>query len=146
MKLIMPLLILSLLCGCTAAQVRQEFFGMSAEDVRADKNKQVITFGISGPDCVNKIKTALTDMKAIAREDSKTHFIYADNFQKAFRSSIDTTQVGIVVTWLEPDKCQVEIASHNLDLAVFVSKELTKRLGPKQEVPEQVKPTETPKQ
>lgn len=142
MKLIIPLLILSLLCGCTAAQVRQEFLGMSAEDVRSDKNKQVIAFNMSGPDCVSKIKDALTDMKAIVREDTKNHYIYADNFQKAFRSTINTTQVGIVVTWLEPDKCQAEIASHNLDLAVFVSKELTKRLSPKKETQEQAKSAE----
>ena len=145
MKLIIPLLILSLLCGCTAAQVRQEFLGMSAEDVRGDKNKLTVTFNIGGPDCVSKIKDALTAMKAIVREDKKNHYIYADNFQKAFRSTINTTQVGIVVTWLESDKCQAEIASHNLDLAVFVSKELVKKLGPNSQTQDQIKSAEKAK-
>jgi hypothetical protein len=139
MRRMIPILItLALLTGCTMAQVKQEFLGLSADDVKADKNRQIITFNMSGPDCVTKIKDTLASMKAIVREDKDNHYIYADNFQKAFRSTIDTTQVGIVVIWLEPEKCRVETASHNIDLAVFVSKELSKKLNFKAE-PQAVK-------
>lgn len=111
-------------------QVRREFLGYSANDVKTSKNKQVLTLDMAGPDCVAKIKDALKEMKAVVREDTKEHFIYADNFQKAFRSTIDTTQVGIVVTWLEKNKCRVETASDNIDLAIFVSKEIDKKIKP----------------
>lgn len=133
LKWLLPLLILVLLAGCSLKSIRQEFLGYSAGDVKSSKNKQVQTFDMSGPDCVNKIKDVLTSMGAIIREDRKKHYIYANNFQKVFRSTIDTTQVGIVVTWLEPNKCQVEIASDNTDLAAFLSKEITKKLKPEPE-------------
>ncbi len=127
---ISALLILVLLAGCSLKSIRQGWLGYSINDVKSSKQKQVQNFDMSGPDCVNKIKDILTSMGAIVREDRKKHYIYADNFQKVFRSTIDTTQVGIVVTWLEPNKCQVEIASDNTDLAVFLSKEITKKLKP----------------
>ena len=136
MRLAALILVLSLLAGCSMAEIRQVALGLSVDDVRNSKHKQVLNFDMSGPDCMVKIKDALIGMKAIVREDADKHFIYADNFQKAFRSTIDTTQVGIVVTWLKPNKCQVDIASHNIDLAIFVSKKLSEKLNPKTEVQE----------
>lgn len=132
-KWIAPLLILFLLAGCSVAQVRQEFIGLSINDVKTSKNKQAQSFEMGSSECINKIKDALNEMKAIVREDKKKQFITADNLQKAFRSTIDTTQVGILVTSTNPDKCEVEIASGNIDLAVFVSKELAKKLKPEPE-------------
>lgn len=123
-----------MITGCSMASIRQEWFGLSASDVMASKNKQTFTVNMSGPDCINKIKEALTAMKAIVREDVKKHYIYADNFQEVFRSTIDTTQAGIVVTWLEANKSQIDVASNNIDLAIFVAKELDKKLNPKQEI------------
>lgn len=144
MRWIAVVLVLCLLMtGCSMTQMRQGFTGYTANDVKDAKNKQVITVDISGPDCIKKIKDILTFMKAIVREDAKSHYIYADNLQKAFRSTVDTTQVGILVTWLEPDKCRIETASENNDLAVFVSKELEKKLkstaAPAAEVQEEKK-------
>ena len=110
------------------AEIRQVALGLSVDDVRNSKHKQVLNFDMSGPDCMVKIKDALIGMKAIVREDAGKHFIYADNLQKAFRSTIDTTQVGIVVTWLEKNKCQVEVASNNIDLAIFVARKLDEKL------------------
>lgn len=133
MKWAALLLILSLSAGCSIAQVRQEFIGLSINDVKTSKNKQIQSFDMSSSECINKIKEALNEMKAIVREDKKKQFITADNLQKAFRSAIDTTQVGILVTSTKPNKCEVEIASGNIDLAVFVSKKLAKKLKPELE-------------
>jgi hypothetical protein len=123
MKLVVMLLIISL-CGCSAAQVRQEFLGYSIDDVKNSKTKQVQEVDISASGCIAKIKDVLNDMEAIAREDKRNRYILADNFQNVFRSTINTTQVGILVTPVSDVKCRVEIASGNIDLATFVAKEI----------------------
>lgn len=103
---------------------------MSIEDVKTDKHKQTADFNMSAVTCVDKIKGAINDMRAVVTsEDEKRYYMIADNFQNVFRSSIDTTQVGILVTPTAPDKCRVEVASGNIDLAVFVLKELVKKIG-----------------
>lgn len=133
LKRIAVLLLALVLYGCSLTQVRQEWIGYFASDVKNSKTKQVQTFNMSGPECISKIKNELKSMNAIVREDKGKHYISADNFQGVFRSTIDTTPVGIVVTWLEPNKTQVEIASNNVDLAIFVSKKLAKKLNPEPE-------------
>ena len=123
-----------LLCGCSAAQVRQEFIGYSMDDVKNSRNKQVQTFDMSSSDCIAKIKDVLKDMQAIFREDERSQYIVADNFQNVFRSTIDTTQVGILVISVPEGKCRVEIASGNIDLAAFVAKEIAIKDRPKKGV------------
>ena len=113
-----------LLCGCSATQVRQAFVGYSMNDVKNSDAKQVQDFDMSAGDCIDKIKDVLKDMQAIARIDERNQYIVADNFQKVFRSAIDTTQVGILVTSTPEGKCRVEIASGNVDLAAFVAKKI----------------------
>lgn len=128
MKWIAVILALSL-CGCSAAQVREEFIGLSIKNVQDAKNKQVETYDMSSSECFSKIKDAIAGMKGtIAWEDRTRLYVIALDFNKAFRSSINTTQVGILTTSLGPGKSQVEIASGNNDLAMFVSKEISKRL------------------
>jgi hypothetical protein len=126
-----PAALILTLCGCTAAQVRQEFIGYSMNDVKASSNKQVQDFDMSSADCIVKIKDVLNDMGAIAREDERNQYIVADNFQKVFRSTIDTTQVGILVTSVSAGKCRVDIASGNIDLAAFVAREIAIKDRPK---------------
>ena len=113
------------------AQVRQEFLGYSMDDVRNSKTKQAQDFDMSSADCIAKIKDVLADMEAIVREDSRNQYMVADNFQKVFRSTIDTTQVGILVTSVSESKCRVETASGNVDLAAFVAKEIAIKDRPK---------------
>jgi hypothetical protein len=69
-------------------------------------------------------------MDAIVRENRHNGFIVADNLQKVFRPAINTTQVGIVVTAWKSGKTQVDVASENTDLAIFVSKKIRDRLVP----------------
>ena len=123
MKWISVVLILAL-CGCSAKQLRQEFIGYSMNDVKSSKNKHVQNFDMSSADCIAMIKDILKDMQAIVREDKRNQYIVADNFQGVFRSTIDTTQVGILVVSTGESKCRVEIASGNLDLAEFVANEI----------------------
>ncbi len=130
MRLIAIVLILSL-CGCSAAQVRQEFIGYSMNDVKNCKTKQVRDFDMSAADCIVKIKDVLKDMGAIVRESKRNQYMVADNFQRVFRSTIDTTQVGILVTSVSKGKCRVEIASGNIDLAAFVANEIAIKDRPK---------------
>ncbi|MDD5173523.1 MAG: hypothetical protein WC419_06960 [Candidatus Omnitrophota bacterium] len=125
MKKLLAALLLVGLCGCSATQLRQEFFGYSMNDVKNSKTKQVRDFDMNASDCIANIKVILKDMGAIAREDKRNQYIVADNFQGVFRSSIDTTQVGILITSISENKCRVEIASGNIDLAAFVAKEIT---------------------
>ncbi|MCX5666292.1 MAG: hypothetical protein NT036_04525 [Candidatus Omnitrophica bacterium] len=120
-----------LLCGCSATQVRQEFLGYSMNDVKNSRNKQMRDFDMSSTDCIAKIKDVLQDMQAIAREDETNQYIVADNFQGVFRSTIDTTQVGILVTSVSDNRCRVEVASENIDLAAFVANEIAIKERPK---------------
>lgn len=124
-------LLVVLLCGCSAAQLRQEILGYSMDDVKNSKTKQVQNFDMSASDCIVKIKDVLKDMQAIVREDRRNQYILADNFQGVFRSTIDTTQVGILVTSTDKGKCTVEVASSNIDLALFVAKEIAIKDRPK---------------
>jgi len=131
MKKLLAVLLLVGLCGCSAKQLRQEFIGYSINDVKNSKTKQVQDFDMSASDCIAKIKDVLKDMAATVREDRRNRYIVADNFQKVFRSTIDTTQVGILVTSTDKGKCRVEIASGNIDLAAFVAKEIAIKDRPK---------------
>ena len=133
MKRLMAALLLVCLCGCSSAQVREEFLGLSASDVKNSRNRQTQNYDIGSDECLAKIREALKDMRAIAREDAKSKFIVADNFQKVFRSSIDTTQVGILVTPWQADKAQVDVSSGNADLAAFVSKKIMEKIKPVKE-------------
>ena len=130
MRLIAIILTL-FLCGCSVTQIRQEFIGYSINDVKSSKNKQVRDFNMNSADCIAKIKDVLNDMKAIVREDEKNQYMVADNFHRVFRPTIDTTQVGILVTSTSEGKCRVEIASGNVDLAVFVANEISIKDRPK---------------
>jgi len=120
-----------LLCGCSATQFKQEFIGYFASDVKASENKHVLNFDMSASDCITKIKDLLKNMQAIIRENRRMQYIEADNFQNVFDSTIDTTQVGILVISTPADKCEVQIASGNLGLAAFVSDEISKNLNPR---------------
>ena len=131
MKKLLAVLLFVGLCGCSATQVRQEFIGYSMNDVKNSKTKQVQDFDMSTADCIAKIKNVLRDMGARVREDGRNQYIVADNFQRVFRSTIDTTQVGILVTSAPEGKCRVEIASGNIDLAAFVAREIAIKIGPK---------------
>lgn len=124
------------LSGCSMAQIRQEFIGMSISDVKNSKSRQTQQYELPADACVAKIKEALRGMNAIARENKKQRFIVADNFQNVFRSSIDTTQVGILVTAWEANKSQVDVASENTDLAAFVAKKISEKLKPGKETPQ----------
>lgn len=133
MRKYITVLLVMFLCGCSGAQIRQEFIGLSVSDVKNSKTRQTQQYDISSVECINKIKEVLSEMQAIVREDKKNQFIVADNFQEAFRSSINTTQVGIIVTSWETNKSQVDVASGNSDLAVFVSKKISERIKPVKE-------------
>lgn len=110
--------------------MRQEFFGISISDVKNSKTRQTQQYDISSDECIAKIRKALDHMKAIVRENKKQKFMVVDNLQKAFRPTIDTTQVGILVTPWEANKSQVDVASDNADLAAFVSKKISEKLRP----------------
>ena len=128
MKRLMAVLLIFGLCGCSGTQVRQEFLGMSVTDVKNSNTRQTQQYDISSDECLAKIREVLKEMKAIVREDAKQKFIRVDNLQKAFHSSIDTTQVGILVTSWEVNKSQVDVASGNTDLAIFVSKTILEKI------------------
>ena len=110
------------------AQLRQEFIGMSVSDVKNSRTRQTQNYNMPSDKVLEKIREMLVDMKAIVREDKKNKFIVADCLNKAFRSCIDTTQVGILVTSWEANKTQVDVASGNADLAAFVSKSISDKI------------------
>ena len=142
MKKLIAVLLIFGLCGCSGAQLRQEFFGFSVSDVKNSKTRQTQQYDIGSEECLAKIREALKELKAIVREDTKNNLILADNFQKKFKSCIDTTQVGIVVTPWEKNKSQVDVASGNADLAAFVSKKISEKIKPVNETPPVVKQEE----
>jgi hypothetical protein len=123
-------LVLLFVCGCSMADLRREWLGLSVSDVMNSKLRQTEQYDIVGEDCYMKISGMLKEMDAIVRENRHNGFIVADNLQKVFRPAINTTQVGIVVTAWKSGKTQVDVASENTDLAIFVSKKIRDRLVP----------------
>ena len=115
---------------------------MSIADVKNSKTRQTQQYDISSEECLTKIRQALADTKAIVREDKKNKFMLVDNLQKSFHSSVDTTQVGILVTPWEANKSQVDVASGNTDLAIFVSKKISDHIKPVKEAEPAVKQEE----
>lgn len=134
MKKFIAILLAAVLSGCSMAEIRQEWIGLSISDVKNARTRQTQQYDISSDECLAKIRETLADLKAIAREDVKNKFIVADNFKgKFFKSCIDTTQVGILVTPWEKNKSQVDVASGNADLAIFVSKKISEKIKPVKE-------------
>jgi hypothetical protein len=131
MKRIVTILLLLSLCGCSMAQLRQEVMGISVSDVKNSKTRQTQQYNVPAEACLTKIRDILAEMKAIVREDERNNFIVADNLSKAFRPCIDTTQVGILVTAWENNKSQVDVASGNPDLAVFISGRISEKIKEK---------------
>lgn len=133
MKKVAAVLLILALSGCSMAQMREEFIGYNISDIKNSKTKQTQQYDLTSEECMAGIRAVLKDAQAIARESKDQKSVVADNFQNVFKSCIDTTQVGILITPWENNKSQVDVASGNVDLAAFVSRKISERLKPGKE-------------
>jgi len=134
-KLIIPLLLV-FLCGCSGAQIRELFLGMSVEDVQNAGRKYTETFDLRPAYCYEKALESVREMGAQPlHEDRKKYFITANRFDNTYKLCIDTTQLGILITPLEDGKSVVEVASGDYSLAKFVSERLFDKLTAQKKPP-----------
>lgn len=125
LTVIFAMLALVFLSGCSASQYRKEFVGMFPSDVTGDKKKIVKVINMASSACFDKTATALKDMGAsLLKEDRENNFIVADQFERKFISTVDTTEVGVVFASEAPDRTRLEVASDSPGLAFFVSEKL----------------------
>jgi len=125
MKRFLILLLLVSLCGCSMAQIRKAFLGMSAQDVENAKKKYTKIFDLDADYCYDKTLELITDMQArLLGKNRESYFFTANRFDRAYPLCIDTTALGVLIVPLEPGKSSVEVASGNYDLARFVSEKL----------------------
>jgi len=133
MKILVVILLLTALCGCSGTQIRELFLPMSVQDLTASRVKYSKTFDMEPSRCFERTLAALEKMQAqVIHESPEKYFIVANRFDKSYVLCIDTTQTGILITPEEENRIRVDVASGNYDLAKFVSGELFESLEKKE--------------
>ena len=107
--------------GCSGKQIRQECMGLSVEDVKTSAHNYTKEINLGAYTAFEKTKDIIKGLGgSIKRADDLKLFIIAENLDKAFVNSIDTTQVGIVITPVSDNKSQLTLYSGNYYLGNFV--------------------------
>jgi hypothetical protein len=123
-------LMLVFLAGCSSAQYRKEFMGISPGDVTGAPSKYTKVIEMSLAECFDKTRAILNEMRAtIIKHDKNNYFIAADQFGTFFHSCVNTTEVGILFKEVEANKTRAEVASDNPNLAGAVASKLFTELG-----------------
>jgi hypothetical protein len=74
--------------------------------------------------CYNMALEALQKWNAVAFKQSKNDYIVALKLDKAFRSCIDTTELGIFFTETAPGKTAIKITSLNYNLSQYIAQKM----------------------
>jgi len=128
---IIGLLILFVLAGCTSLKNLPGYIAGTyvSQPEEGTEGRYTETFNSSYANCYQDTKTALSQMGASIRHESKKdHVILAWFFNKIYDNCIDTTKVSIYFEEVNPEKTKVGVACGNYGLAKFASEELFKRL------------------
>ena len=67
---------------------------------------------------------ALSGWKAVIFKNRQDDYIVAMEFEKVFRSCINTTELGIFFTQTAPNKTEVKVTSMNYNLSEFIARKL----------------------
>ena len=121
---------LALCCGCSAGELRKEFFGLNPQDVRQSNHAYVATLEGTADKCFSQALDELRGMKAVARAvNRKKKFVVARQFDGVFKSCIDTTEAALLFTAEGTRTTKLTVVSDNHNLAEYVCAAMAARLG-----------------
>ena len=109
--------IAALLAGCA-------ILGYDVQGFRDIKEAHVKVFDKDIHSCYGLAAQALKKWGVTIFQQRKDDYIVAMEFEKVFRSCIDTTGLGIFFTQAGPNKTEVKVTSLNYSLSQFMSQQL----------------------
>ena len=109
--------IAALLAGCAV-------FGSDVQGLDNIKEAHKKVFGKDISRCYKLTTVALKKWHAVRFQKYKDGYIVAMEFEKVFRSCINTTEVGIFFTETEPHKTEVKVTSLDYNLSRFIAPRL----------------------
>ena len=126
----------ALLAGCAV-------FGSDVQGLYNVKEAHTKVFDKSISRCYKLTTQALKKWGAVRFQKSKDDYIVAMEFEKVFRSCIDTTELGIFFTETGPHKTEVRVTSLNYNLSELISQKLFEYIEKDGKVPigERLKPS-----
>ena len=109
--------ITALFAGCA-------ILGSDVKGLRDIKEAHVKVFDKDISGCYELTAKALKKWEAVRFQQRKDDYIVAMEFEKVFRSCINTTELGIFFTRTAPHQTEVKITSLNYSLSQFISQQL----------------------
>lgn len=123
------LVLLIFLAGCSGKQMREEFVGLSIEDVKTSPHNYTREVALGAYASFEKTKEVINTLNGSIRYEHYIKlFIISDNFNKIFTNCTDTTQVGIVITPISEKRSELTVYSGNYYLGNFVFTKLIENL------------------
>ena len=116
-KIIAILVLIASLTGCAV-------FGSDMKGLRDIKAAHTKVFDKDLSSCYELTAKALSAWNAVIFQQRKDDYMVAMEFEKIFRSCINTTEVGIFFTQTAPHKTEVKVASLNSSLSQFIAQKL----------------------
>ena len=109
--------IAALLSGCA-------LFGSDLNSLYNIKEEHVKVFDKGISSCYDLSLSALSQWKAVVFQQYKDDYIVAMNLEGAFKSCINTTEVGIFFTEISAQKTEIKITSLNHNLSQTIAEKL----------------------
>ena len=131
-KIIAILVLIASLMGCAV-------FGSDVQGLRNVKVAHTKVFDKDLPYCYELTAKALSAWNAVIFQQRKDDYIIAMELDKVFKSCIDTTELGIFFTVVNPQKTEVKVTSLNYNLSQFVAQKLFDYIDKGGEAPAQEK-------
>ena len=107
----------ALLTGCAV-------FGSDVQGLSDIKEAHTKVFDKDIHSCYDLASKALKKWEAVIFQQRKDDYIVAMEFEKVFRSCINTTGLGIFFTQTGPHTTEVKVQSLNYNLSQFISQHL----------------------
>ena len=113
-KIIVIFAVIAPLSGCA-------LFGSDVQGLSEIKEAYTRTFDKNASTCYELTTKALAKWKTVVFQQNKDDYIVAIEFEKVFRSCINTTELGIFFTETGPNKTEVKVTSLNYNLSQFIA-------------------------
>ncbi len=113
---------LLILAGCTPLEAGRRFIGISVQSLQECEKRYEQVVNKKYVYCYEHTLQFFQDMKVkVHLKSIKKHYIVAMNFDKIYKESIDTTEVGVFFEEDTSGQTKISVTSRNSDLAEFVS-------------------------
>lgn len=117
-KFLAVIAMIAFLPGCAVV------FGTDVRALSEIKEEHVKVFDQDASYCYERTRFILTKWGAVAYDKIRGEYIVAMKLDKVFPSCIDTTELGIFFTAIEPHKTEVKVTSLNYNLSKYISNKL----------------------